>query len=1184
MKLKGKILLCFAILSIAAQAGTVSDLIDYQLYRDFAMNKGKFKVGETDIVIKRKDGVEKTIKFKMPDFSSTDSSGVGTLYDPSYIGGVRHNGGFTKVTYGQKAGHTYKLVDRNNHSSWDAHAPRLNKLVTDVAPSTLKETSSKPSDYEVFVRVGSGTQYIQTPDGKKQWVSGAYQFLTGGIIDGSQMNSNWTVADKGGNFNNAINSSSLPISIEAGDSGSPLWGFNKYTQKWELVAFGVAVSGSSTLYAAINKEFYESKIAEDTLEEFIAKENGEEIIWGATGNYNDPNNKNRGTGVISQGDYTLEYNGLNPELHLNNAVDGALNHGKHIIFGGAGGTIRLEDSINQGAGKLHFKNDYLVTANDKDTSWVGAGIQIDKDKIVTWELKGVKDDNLHKIGEGTLHVKGTGINEGGLNVGDGLVILEQQADENGNLQAFSGIDIVSGRATVRLTDDKQIDTSKIRFGFRGGRLDLYGNAINFGDIKASDSGAKIVNDNEDKKAIANINTDNFKGNVSIFHGQFGESDESKTNGELDINIGGTSDINKTFAITGGSNLNGNINLTSENTTLILSGERDLHAGEDIKKTQLKGDYLYSEFNFNNLNMAAGSTLYGSVYSAINGNINTEKNNNVTLGYLAGESKYVYDKTQETWEQTATEEVLTSENTGNIFNTITTFFKGELNINNDSSLRVGYTDIEGNINLKNNSNAYLKNSILTGAITGDSTSDVKFDNSIWYATNTSNLGNLDLNFGNIVLGNNSKIDGDIAPLNITEEEYGKINVEKLSGNGSILFNVDLDSGKGGKLNVDSLGEKGLDLDISIVNTGEDSYGKSIDLISFDKINSNDKISISSEGKEYIDIGAIRGEIKVDVASDETGKVILITKDYLTKNTASDMANTSLSNWTAKTSVIKSQKNILQESLGHMNKERFISRISYKGNYSDGKYESDKFREFSQSIINHGVSFEDVKYLKEWDFYRGLAFLYGKSNVDFDGDYSGEIETYSANLYGKLLNDNGTYIKGLFGLNYIETSINEDKEKGYSFTLGNAIGVEKEYKGLKLMAETNLNLFYFPNENYTLKSSNFNDTKNYKVQNKEAYVVELNPEIKLSKDFNLKEDLLSLYLATGYEYNFYLNNDGAEVKVDGLNGKTGIIENGVSIKAGAELQVKNVTLGAEAKVLSGSDNSEKLTGSLKMEIKF
>lgn len=67
------------------------------------------------------------------------------------------------------------------------------------------------------------------------------------------------------------------------------------------------------------------------------------------------------------------------------------------------------------------------------------------------------------------------------------------------------------------------------------------------------------------------------------------------NGEMDIDISGES--KKTFAITGGSNIKGDINVS--NTDLILSGGRDLHAGEKIKDTTVNGDYYYSEFNIKN---------------------------------------------------------------------------------------------------------------------------------------------------------------------------------------------------------------------------------------------------------------------------------------------------------------------------------------------------------------------------------------------------------------------------------------------------------------------------------------------------------------------------------------------------------------------------------------------------------
>ncbi|MDO2733426.1 S6 family peptidase, partial [Escherichia coli] len=84
-------------------------------------------------------------------------------------------------------------------------------------------------------------------------------------------------------------------------------------------------------------------------------------------------------------------------------------------------------------------------------TWTGGGIITEKGVNVLWQVNGVNDDNLHKVGEGTLTVNGKGVNNGGLKVGDGTVILNQRPDDNGHKQAFSSINISSGRATVILS-------------------------------------------------------------------------------------------------------------------------------------------------------------------------------------------------------------------------------------------------------------------------------------------------------------------------------------------------------------------------------------------------------------------------------------------------------------------------------------------------------------------------------------------------------------------------------------------------------------------------------------------------------------------------------------------------------------------------------------------------------------
>ena len=111
-------------------------------------------------------------------------------------------------------------------------------------------------------------------------------------------------------------------------------------------------------------------------------------------------------------------------------------------------------------------------------------------------------DSLHKAGPGTLRIRGTGDNPGELSAGDGTVVLDQQPDASGRRQAFSVIDIVSGRPTLILTSADQINPETLNFGFRGGRLDLSGHDITFHRINAVDDGARIVSHSGSQVTVA----------------------------------------------------------------------------------------------------------------------------------------------------------------------------------------------------------------------------------------------------------------------------------------------------------------------------------------------------------------------------------------------------------------------------------------------------------------------------------------------------------------------------------------------------------------------------------------------------------------------------------------------------------------------------------------------------------
>lgn len=92
-------------------------------------------------------------------------------------------------------------------------------------------------------------------------------------------------------------------------------------------------------------------------------------------------------------------------------------------------------------------------------------------------------------------------------MGDGTVVLKQQTTTGQH--AFASVGIVSGRSTVVLNDDKQVDPNSIYFGFRGGRLDLNGNSLTFDHIRNIDDGARIVNHNTSKNSTVTITGDNL---------------------------------------------------------------------------------------------------------------------------------------------------------------------------------------------------------------------------------------------------------------------------------------------------------------------------------------------------------------------------------------------------------------------------------------------------------------------------------------------------------------------------------------------------------------------------------------------------------------------------------------------------------------------------------------------------
>ncbi|MCK9647638.1 adhesion and penetration autotransporter Hap [Haemophilus influenzae] len=830
-----------------AWAGHTYFGIDYQYYRDFAENKGKFTVGAKNIDVYNKEGQlvgTSMTKAPMIDFSVVSRNGVAALVGDQYIVSVAHNGGYNSVDFGAEGPNpdqhrfTYQIVKRNNYKPGkdnpyhgDYHMPRLHKFVTDAEPAKMTDNMNGNnyadlSKYPDRVRIGTGEQWWRTDEEQRQgsnssWLADAYQWRIAGNTHSQRGAGNGTV-NLSGDITKPNNYGPLPTGVSFGDSGSPMFIYDAIKQKWLIngvLQTGNPFSGAGNGFQLIRKNwFYDNVFAEDLPITFLEPR--------SNGHYSFTSNNN-GTGTVTQTNEKVSM----PQFKVRtvqlfnealkaedkepvyaaggvNAYKPRLNNGKNIYFGDRGtGTLTIENNINQGAGGLYFEGDFTVSSENNAT-WQGAGVHISEDSTVTWKVNGVENDRLSKIGKGTLHVKAKGINKGSISVGDGKVILEQQADDQGNKQAFSEIGLVSGRGTVQLNDDKQFDTDKFYFGFRGGRLDLNGHSLTFKRIQNTDEGAMIVNHNTTQAANVtitgnesivlpngnNINKLNYSKEIA-YNGWFGETDKNKHNGRLNLIYKPTTE-DRTLLLSGGTNLKGDI--TQEGGTLVFSGRPTPHAYNHLNRPNELGrpkgevviddDWINRTFKAENFQIKGGSAVVSRNVSSIEGNWTVSNNANATFGVVPNQQNTIC--TRSDWTGLTTCKTVDLTDTKVINSIPTTQINGSINLTNSATANVkGLVNLNGNvtlidhsqftlsnnatqtgnIKLSNHANATVNNATLNGnvyltdsarfslknshfshQIQGDKDTTVTLENATWTMPSDTTLQNLTLNNSTVTL--------------------------------------------------------------------------------------------------------------------------------------------------------------------------------------------------------------------------------------------------------------------------------------------------------------------------------------------------------------------------------------------------------------------------------------------------
>ncbi|HHF2493793.1 TPA: S6 family peptidase [Haemophilus influenzae] len=943
------------------EAALVRDDVDYQIFRDFAENKGKFFVGATDLSVKNKQGQNignALSNVPMIDFSVADvNKRIATVVDPQYAVSVKHaKAEVHTFYYGQYNGHNdvadkeneYRVVEQNNyepHKAWSAsnlgrledyNMARFNKFVTEVAPIAPTDagggldTYKDKNRFSSFVRVGAGRQLVYEKGAYHQEgnekgydlrdLSQAYRYAIAGTPY-KDINIDQTMNTEGligfGNHNKQYSAEELKQALSQdaltnygvlGDSGSPLFAFDKQKNQWVFL-------GTYDYWAGYGKKSWQEW-------NIYKKEFADKI-------------KQRDNAGTIKGDGEHHWNitsGTNSKIGstavrlANNERDA--NNGQNVTFED-NGTLVLDQNINQGAGGLFFKGDYTVKGAHNDITWLGAGIDVADGKKVVWQVKNPQGDKLAKIGKGALEINGTGVNQGELKVGDGTVILNQKADSNQKVQAFSQVGIVSGRGTLVLNSPDQINPNNLYFGFRGGRLDANGNDLTFEHIRNVDEGARVVNHNTSNASTITLTGKSLitdpKG-LSIHYIQNNDYDDDGYYGyyyrpRKPIPQGKDLYFKnyRYYALKPGGSVNSPMpeNGVAENNDWVFMGYTEEKAKKNVmnhKNNQRisgfsgffgeengKGHNGALNLNFNGKSaqnrflLTGGTNLNGKI-SVTQGNVLlsgrptphardfVNKSSAYKDAHFSKNNEVVFEddwinRTFKAAEITVNQSASLSSgrNVSNITANITATDNAKVNLgykNGDEvcvrSDYTGYvtctkdnlsdkalnsfdaTQINGNVNLSQNAALTLGKAALWGQIQGQGNSRVSLNqHSKWHLTGDSQVQNLSLEDSHIHLNNAS----DAQSAN----KYHTLKINHLSGNGHFHYLTHLAKNLGDKVVVKESASGHYQLHVQD-KTGEPNQ-EGLNLFDASSVQDRSHLSVSL-ANHYVDLGALRYTIKTE----------------------------------------------------------------------------------------------------------------------------------------------------------------------------------------------------------------------------------------------------------------------------------------------------------------------------------
>ncbi len=531
------LLICAATAATTAWGGGMHEDVDKRTYSDFGQNKGRFRVtGISSMLqaIRDKDGgiampkANGEVTWVLPeeqgminfagslDYGATGTQchGAAAAFGSNYLVTVAHNPGFSASFGVTQLGSahsikysTVQISEKDLMSAADWGLYRQNKIFTDVVGAyNYSGVSSEQQDSnengipdikeqlegELMYRAYAGSVAVWKKNGELISAGSPYTTILGGISSIRAI----AITEEGlifGDWNMKPESSwvnetaPLPTNAQGGDSGSPIYVYNKEAGRYEYI-FSLRAGNATTYSVAHGSIDYANEILDKhSVEVDMSTTNTAQL--GAVSN---------GSGLLTVGDTKYSHLAVNSGSHMwkdlsavknndnwyaygNNYQNGisGLGSTQNLIFTGSGSEneheIILNDTVDTGVGYLEFNNGSFIVKNADggDYTLNSAGYVINDGAEVHVQLTNPSDymREWRKNGAGDLYIEGEGDNNILLAVGgSGSSYLNRTNGHAAyNVLASSG-------ATVVISDTNQIERD-FTFGLNGGTLDMNGNSM-----------------------------------------------------------------------------------------------------------------------------------------------------------------------------------------------------------------------------------------------------------------------------------------------------------------------------------------------------------------------------------------------------------------------------------------------------------------------------------------------------------------------------------------------------------------------------------------------------------------------------------------------------------------------------------------------------------------------------------